>query len=106
MRPKQLASRGIEAVKNACPASRVNAPTEESRCCARTITAQGLAEPNVIGVRPQHMAGVQFVADDQFILAPLFLRECAVAADGKGGPTQTDGLTPQLLRRMGGPIAV
>jgi hypothetical protein len=60
----------------------------------------------MIGMRPEHLAGREFVTDYEFVVTTLFLSKRVAATDAKRGPAQTDGLTPELLGRMDGPIAI
>ena len=56
-------------------------------------------------VLPAHLAGLQFVADNQFLVLALLLREGVVAGDGEGGTARADAVPPQFFGRLGLPVA-
>jgi hypothetical protein len=104
-RPDQLASDGVEAIKNAGGAQRVNAAASNGGSRARPVTSQAFAETNKVGMRPENEARGQFVADHQFLFAALLLRDSARTGDRKSRPSQSDGLPPKCLGQVSAPVA-
>src|SRR5512139_2687637 len=78
----------------------------DGRSGARAVAAQGFTETNAIGVRPQRMAGLRIVADDQLIFAPLFLGDGVPARGGECRPTEANRLTPHGFRARTVPVAL
>src|SRR5262249_52009052 len=103
--PQVLAGRGVEAVEDAGAAQRVDAIANDGRRGARAVTALFVVQAHVVFVLPARLAGLQFVADDQFLVFALLLRDGVVAYDGERGPAQTDASPPQFLRGPCLPIA-
>lgn len=104
MGPDEFAGVEIEAIEDAGGAERVDAIVVNGGRGARAVAAQLFGETDMICVRPGGGAGEQVVANDEFERSALFLSDGAGAGDGEGRPTETDGLAPELLRWVGGPV--
>ncbi len=88
----------VDAIEDAGAAERVDALADDG-VAPRPVAALFVAQSHVVFVLPAHLAGLQFVADNQFlVLAPL-LREGVVAGDGEGGQP---GPLPRRHSSLGG----
>src|SRR5262245_45938332 len=78
----------------------------EGRRRARAGSADPLVESGFVLVLPDFRAGVGVVADDQFLVAELLLREKPIAYDGERRPSRADAMTPNFFGGILRPVRV
>src|SRR5205823_2038270 len=94
------ARRRVEAVEHALGAQRVNLALVEGGRGARAGAGDDLGEADAVAVRPDFVAGVGRVADDDLLLAALLLRVQAVADHRERRPPRPDEVPPNFSRRV------
>src|SRR5438128_2185432 len=103
--PDPPAGLEIEAIEDPHPAERDHFVARNGRRCSRSFAGDRREVAGLVRVSPEHLGGEQIIANDRFFLAALLLCDRAMAGDRKTGPRGADRLPPELLRRLGRPVA-
>src|SRR5262249_7903346 len=104
--PERPARGGVQAIKQARGAERVNLVGVEGRRGPRPRAGHHLAEASRIQTGPELAARPGVIANHRFIGAALLLGVETIADHSKGRPARADAMAPDLLRRMGLPVGV
>src|SRR5688572_14677921 len=96
--PKEFSSERVEAVEQPRAAEREKFSVAKGRRGARADAGHGLLETGRVFVRPEFLAALDIIANDDFTGAALLLREKALGNDDHGGPGRADRTPPKLCR--------
>ena len=73
---------------------------------SRSVAGQRRDITALVGMDPASSACRNFVTDDQFLIAALFLGNCKIAHHGESRPAEAEWATPEFLRRMRFPVGL